>query len=515
MTGRRSVSTPDRRKRLGVFRLFLEVNSFSPDKCDQRMFAQVEWNRGVEATHIHEGANTSPGAILRFIDRHPDWEPVFFRFAAGTPCGDITAELFASLRDELLADLRTAACDALYLCLHGASTVEGGRSAELDLLRAIRAEFPDLPIGASFDMHANLDPEIASLITVGSGYKTHPHVDMRQVTAKVLRLLMAAVRGDVSPTGAIAKLPLLLPSANMRTLDGPMREAVAHAALLEQQEGALDITLFGGFPYADCTMSGACCMVFTDDDPALARRLAEAAAGRLWSLKQEFFTALPSTREALDLRVPSATRPVALVDHADNPGSGGIGDTPSQLRELLDRQGTGRTVFCFLHDPDLVRRCHEAGIGARFTAQLGGRRTAAYGAPVVREIEVVNLVADCTFRNEGPQFTGMQVSYGATAVVRSGPVEIILTSICQAVSDPGFFKSNGISLDDIDLLAIKAKNHFRAAFAAIFATIIDVDEPGPAAHDFTRLTFEHVPSGYYPFDRTASPCRAMTQPKSA
>ena len=43
------------------------------------------------------------------------------------------------------------------------------------------------------------------------------------------------------------------------------------------------------------------------------------------------------------------------------------------------------------------------------------------------------------------------------------------------------------------LLCVKAKNHFRAAFAETFAAILDVDTPGPAAPDLARLRFRHVP----------------------
>ena len=43
------------------------------------------------------------------------------------------------------------------------------------------------------------------------------------------------------------------------------------------------------------------------------------------------------------------------------------------------------------------------------------------------------------------------------------------------------------------LLCVKAKNHFRAAFAETFAAILDVDTPGPAAPDLARLPFRRVP----------------------
>ncbi|MDX1017276.1 MlrC family protein 10 [Sinorhizobium medicae] len=490
--------------KLGVFKLVHEANSFALDRCDQNMFAEGQWTRGYDAVKTEENSNTELGAVLAFLENHTEWEATFFRLASASPCGDMTNACFSAVRDELVADIKAGAWDALYLCLHGAATVEGGRSAELELLRAIRAEFPDLPIGVSFDMHANLAPEIAQLVTIAAGYKTHPHIDMRNVAAKVLRLLVSTARGDIRPTGAIVKLPLLLPSANMRTTDGPMREVVSYAALVEQQEGALDITVYGGFPYSDCTMSGACCMVYTDNDTALAYRLARDVAGELWSLKEQFFVPLPSTREALQ-SIANATRyPIAIADNADNPGSGGIADTPSQLRAILDAELAIPAAFCFLVDPELVERCHTAGIGARFQARLGGRRTSLYGPPVEREVEVVRLVEDCSFKNEGPQDTGASCSYGPTAVVKCGNIEIVVVTIRHSVSDPGFYRVNGIDFSKIRLLGVKAKNHFRAAFSSVFAEIIAVDEPGPAAYEFTTLPFAHVPDHFYPMNPGAT-----------
>ncbi|MDE5466295.1 M81 family metallopeptidase [Bradyrhizobium sp. CSS354] len=497
-------SSIKKKLKLGVFTLVHEANSFALEKCDHKLFSEGRWARGLDAAKSYQGSNTGLGGVLSFLEAHPEWEATFFRQASSTPGGDITDECFSGILDELVADVTAGAWDALYLCLHGAATVEGGRSAELEVLRAIRAVLPDVPIGASFDMHANLTPEIAQLVTISAGYKTHPHIDMKNVTAKVLRLLVSTVRGDIRPTGAIVKLPLLLPSANMRTTDGPMREVVSYAALVEQQEGALDITVFGGFPYSDCTMSGACCMVFTENDPALAYRLGRDVCSKLWSIKEQFFVPLPSTSQALQTILDTTQYPIAIVDNGDNPDSGGIGDTPSQLRAILDADLAIPTAFCFLFDPELVKRCHQAGIGARFKAKLGARLTPQYGSPVEREVEVVRIIEDCSFYNEGPQATGAKASFGPTAVVKSGNVEIVAVTIRHAVTDPGFYRVNGIDFSNIKLLAVKAKNHFRAAFSSVFADIIAVDEPGPAAYDFTTLKFAHTPEQFYPMNSSAT-----------
>ncbi len=72
-------------------------------------------------------------------------------------------------------------------------------------------------------------------------------------------------------------------------------------------------------------------------------------------------------------------------------------------------------------------------------------------------------------------------------------IEVIVTSACVAPNDPAYFALHGIDPARLGLLCVKAKNHFRAAFAGTFAAILDVDSPGPAALDLARLPFRRVP----------------------
>ena len=62
--------------------------------------------------------------------------------------------------------------------------------------------------------------------------------------------------------------------------------------------------------------------------------------------------------------------------------------------------------------------------------------------------------------------------------------------------DPAFFRLHGIDPGATRLLANKAKNHFRAAFAERCSAIIECDAPGPAALDLAALPFRHVPAAW-------------------
>jgi microcystin degradation protein MlrC len=72
-------------------------------------------------------------------------------------------------------------------------------------------------------------------------------------------------------------------------------------------------------------------------------------------------------------------------------------------------------------------------------------------------------------------------------VLDVGGIAVVVTTHCGPANDPAFFAAHGIDLAATRLLCVKAKNHFRAAFAGRCAAIIDVDCPGPAMADVERL----------------------------
>ena len=86
------------------------------------------------------------------------------------------------------------------------------------------------------------------------------------------------------------------------------------------------------------------------------------------------------------------------------------------------------------------------------------------------------------------------VDLGPTAVLRQGRLRVIVTSRKEAAVDPAFFALHGVDWGGVRLLANKAKNHFRAAFAGRCAAILECDTPGPAALDLAGLPFRHVPA---------------------
>lgn len=482
---------------LAIARFSHEGNSFSPVLTDEAAF-RGEWYRGQEARAVYRGTATEGGGAVAFLEANPAWSGTFLRMAGATPAGPVTRRAFETITDEICQGFRDTPADACFLSLHGAMVVEGLDRADHEIIRRVREAIgPGRLLGVSFDLHANLDPRTAALVNFAAGFREHPHTDMKETALRVLDALDRTLRGEIAPVGHIAKLDAILPSINMRTAEGPMAELEAFARGLEFDPRILDASVYGGFSYGDSAVAGAGAMVFADGDAALAKRAAERIVAEMRARLARFHIRLPSAAEGIAQALAAAERPVAVIDAGDNPLSGGIADTPEMLRALLAAAPSVPVIVAFFADPGFVARCVEAGLGGVVEGRLGGRLTDAFGPPVPVRGEVVTL-SDGRYVNDGPMMAGLPADVGPSAVIAVGPVRIAVTSLCGSAHDPAFFRMLDLDPARAAILCVKAKNHFRAAFGKVFARLIDIDAPGPAALDIARFPFRLAPPDLFP-----------------
>ncbi len=493
-------------KCLAVARLWHEGNSFSPVATTLSDFQRREWFEGEAACIHYDGTATEMGAVVEFARRQADrWEVMFMPAMAAPPGGPVPDEDFAQMAARIVGAVRSAAADAIYLSLHGSLVTATNPTPERDLIRAVAAAAPGIPIGISFDFHANLSAEMLDGATVASGYRTYPHIDMAETAQRVLTMLTGVAERTLAPVRAVRKIPWVLLSHNMRTeagpKPGPMAELMALGAAAEAETDILDVSMFGGFSYGDTPYAGPTVMVHAHRDQALAERVADRLAAAYAKRLEAFRVNLPSPTAgigaALACLAEGSGKPVAVLDPADNPMSGGIGDTPTLLAALLAQRRPVRTVFAFLGDPTIVARAHAAGPDAKLGLTLGGRLTPVFGPPIAAEGRVLRLTAG-QFHNHGPMERGLAVDLGRTCVLDVAGIELIVTESCQSPNDRGYFDLHGIDLTGPMLLCVKAKNHFRAAFGGLCERIIDVDCPGPATADLASLPFRLLPAGVRP-----------------
>ena len=162
----------------------------------------------------------------RVFELHSEWDVVALRCASALSAGPVDDAVFeryaTELRDGLLAGKTNGGWDAVYLCLHGAAITPSRQTPDLDLVRLVRSLLPDVPLGASFDLHGNMAAELGELLDVASCYRTHPHVDMKATATRVLDALIRCAEGSLQTRCVVRNEGVLLGSFNMRTDAGPM-----------------------------------------------------------------------------------------------------------------------------------------------------------------------------------------------------------------------------------------------------------------------------------------------------
>src|SRR5204863_228566 len=75
--------------------------------------------------------------------------------------------------------------DGVLMPQHGAAVSEEYPDADGEIVRRVREIVgPDLPIGVSLDMHANVSQKVVEHSTVTTVYRTNPHLDARDRAAQ-------------------------------------------------------------------------------------------------------------------------------------------------------------------------------------------------------------------------------------------------------------------------------------------------------------------------------------------
>jgi len=476
-----------------------ETNTFSNVPTDRGQFEARNLHYGGEIVEAFRGTGTCLGGMIAAAERHGA-RLVPSVAAAASPAGLVTRDIYEHVKERMLGDLKAAgALDGVLLDLHGAMVPEGLDDGEGDLIEAVRRVVgPEMPIAVTLDFHSNLSASMVDGADLLHGYKTYPHVDMSERGVEATERLLDVIGKRLRPTAAVRKPPILPPLGSQGTARGPMRRLYDAATEMEKDPKVISISIFPGFPHADIPDAGFGIYVVTDDDQALADRLADQLAATAWTHRHEFVhTALP-VREAVAKALAAEGKPIVLADMADNTGGGAAGDGTEVLRELL-RVGARSVVVACLWDPQAVAECVKAGVGASVTLSVGGKVDDRHGAPV-RVTGVVRTLSDGRFVHKGPMARGLPGRLGTTAVLDVNDVKIILISYRWQTLDPEMIRFVGIDPLDHKVLVIKSTIHYRAAFEPLAREIIEVDAPGLSSSNLARFEFKRIRRPIFPLD---------------
>jgi microcystin degradation protein MlrC len=506
--------------RVAAAQIAHETNVFSAVKTDLAAFEASGLHFGPAVIEIARGANTEFWGFVTGAEAQGfDLEPILAVWA--TPSGLVTADAIEHVTGLLDDGLRRARAegrplDGVLLALHGAMVTEIDDDGDGYILKIVREIVgPDVPVVATLDLHANISPRMVELADTLIGYDTYPHIDMAERGEEATAILARLMRGEFRPTPALRKPPMLPTSQRMTTGRMPMRALMERAHVIEEDPRVINVTIAGGFPLGDNLDAGFGVLVTANDDPDLAAELANELATEAWSLRDGFLGGVASFEHAAelihsldseeDVDMP-VSGPLVLVDIADNPWSGGPGDSVELLRFLFAQRVEGAAI-ALVRDPEVVREAIAAGPGGKITVNLGGKTDRLHGEPLPVRAHV-KLLSDGRYVNDGPMMAGLTVDLGPTALLlcepASGPsaphVEVLVTTRAETPVDLNVFRCHGIEPTRHRVLGLKGKGHFRAAFEPIARRVVLVEGPGTTGADLSRLTFRKVRRPIWPLD---------------
>src|SRR5437763_387287 len=359
-----------------------ETNTFSPVPTPLARFGPGASDGkgsgplyGEAAIAAFGGTGSGVGAYLDLAARE-NAEVVLPVAAGAPPSRPVDDAAFEHIAGTICDAVKKGGYDGIMLDLHGAMVTESFEDGEGELLRRIRALDPATPIAVSLDMHANLYDAIIDNATIVTGYRTYPHVDTYDTAKRAGEILLAAMRGEVTPVMAWGNVPMLPHVMRQGSDDHPNRELQARCATMTN-EGALAASLFTGFPHADISNAGLSTVVVTNGDRELAERLRDELLDRAWVERETFVYKIEpldqSLARAKAMPVPSAGEgPIVLLDHYDNCASGGTMDTTIVLAAIL-REGLENVAAFAIYDPEAVQQALAARIGNAGSLAIGGK----------------------------------------------------------------------------------------------------------------------------------------------
>jgi microcystin degradation protein MlrC len=438
------------------------------------------------------------------MDKTGPWVPVGIALAMSEPNGPVEHGFFEELLGTIEHRLKAALpVDGVYFCAHGAAITTEEDDPEGVLFERIRGIVgPDVPVVATFDLHANVSDRMVDTIDAFIGYRTNPHLDMRERGAEAAAALRELLAGTKTERVRI-RLPIVPPTVTLLTAAGPYAEMIQ----LGQQKmspAIMNVSVMGGFAYADTAKNGLTVVVTSRGDRQAAAALADEIAQYGWDNRARFYPQLTPLDEAVQKAVTvardRALLALAFADVADNPGGGGRGNTMFLLRAFAEA-GVEGALFGVIYDPPLAAEAHQLGLHYHFEAHFNRAETTKFSEPWSAPARVAALHdGNCVGRRG--IYAGTRLALGPCTALRIGGITVVVVSHRVQCADPVFFEMMGLEIARARSVAVKSRGHFRGGFDEFFgpAQIVEVDLPGLTSPMLNRFEWTRLPRPVIPLD---------------
>lgn len=484
--------------RIGIARINSETNAFSPEATrldDFERFHLLDAKGVAKATGRFRAElpglalNAELSGARRALEK-AGAEAVPLMSAWALPSGPLTEGTERTLIDRLLTAIDDAGpLDGIYLALHGAMRSEAGGEPEERILEAVRKAHPALKIAVSYDLHGQMTAPKVEIPDVVTAYRTNPHRDLRKVGARSAELLVRTLRGEIHPTVAWRTLPLVFGGGSTLDFLMPMRKVFRLLKKMGKDPRVLYASAFTVHVWSDSKDLGWSAVVLTDDDQALAERLADEIADALWSVRDVPGPDLHEPAEAFAVakraRLARKTGAVFFSDTGDTVGAGALGESTHILAEALRHPSL--TTYVPIRDREVVGELWERPIGERVSVHVGGKLAPEVHAPLALEGRLIH-------RGESDYF-------GRHLTIDAGPAQVIVTEQAPYTLKPSFWTDAGLSPWKADVIVVKSLFHFRIYHAHIARKYMGVRCSGTTDFDAYRSVDFHEP--VHPVDDVA------------
>ncbi len=439
-------------------------------------------------------------ACIRWSKEIP-LEIVPILYAGAQPSGVIQRQTYEDFKAEILSEMAaTGPVDCCVLLLHGAGVVEGIADLEGDLAAAVRATLGDVPITASFDLHANLTQAMADQLNGIFVCQQYPHIDLHQRAAEAVAAALNMVQTKRRGICRVTSLPMLMPTTT--TFEGIGQTMLQALLAAEENAGCINLSWCHGFPYTDVAHVGASVVAsYYPEQAVAAQEAAKQFAANLWRRRQEFIPLSLSGEQAVALAAEQPQGPVVIHETSDNCGGGAPGDGTHLLRAMLEAKLGAAACFSFLVDAEVAGAAHQAGVGATLRVSLGGKTDDLHG-------DSLNIVAYVKALHDGRlimqhMFRGAPINLGPMARLVVEDMDIVVASRRNQTFDQEPFLALGIDVMKYHYVALKSSNHFRAGFQHIAKAIITADTPGLNTHRLEVFPRQTTTRRLWPVDEQA------------
>jgi microcystin degradation protein MlrC len=483
--------------RIAIAELAQETASFSPLRTGLPEFDTYGLYYGDDVLKRMAGAGPLGGFIDTVAEQNSPVDVVPLLRAWASAGGIILDETFQQLRGELLERLKTSLpVDAVFLSLHGAASTESDDDLEGAILEDVRKIVgPDIPIVVPLDHHANVTQRMVDNADMLVGHETQPH-DPPATGRKAARLLFRLLAGEISPSLAWQKIPMITPQDQFLTSAGPMKTWFDKAREFESQPDVLDVSPYPMQPWLDVAEGGWTVVVHTNGKPELAGNIATEMTNLAWKHRRDFWKSdRVEPAEAVRQAVAAEEGLVILSDTGDSVYGGAPGDNTVILKQLIDQRVPCLSLIPVI-DERAVAAAFEAGMASTITLSIG----AAYDKEFSQPVEITGQVAalsECVTAD----VPGRGVCrLGRTALIEVGEVRIVLLDHRSfGINHPLLYTHLGIEIADAKLVVVKTASNFQF-FERWRKHLIRVDTPGVTQSQLADFTWKNLPRPIHPFD---------------